>query len=350
MVVLMRADATGDEVGAVAARLAASGGTAHRVAGRAACWVVEGGGAVPSDLDGMAGVARVVVPRHGHQLGSRDLRPGGSVVRVGGVSIGGGPAVVIAGPCAVESRTQALAAAGAIRAAGAHLLRGGAFKPRTSPYGFHGLAEEGLRILAEAREAHGLPVVTEVMSPEAVPLVASYADCLQIGARNMQNHSLLRAVGRSRRPVLLKRGMGATVAEWLMAAEYVLAEGNDQVILCERGIRTFETATRNTLDLNAVAAARELTHLPVIVDPSHGTGQAALVPPLALAALAAGADGLIIEVHPEPAAALVDGGQSLDPAQFAGMMAAARRVLAALDRAMWVSGAGETHTPQAAAE
>jgi 3-deoxy-7-phosphoheptulonate synthase len=347
MVVVMRRDASREEVEAVGARLGGVGrGAPRRIPGPPPSWVTPG--EAPADVAAMPGVERVVAGRHPHQLASRDLHPGGTVVRVGGVPVGAGHTAVIAGPCAVESREQTLAAAAAVRAAGARLLRGGAFKPRTSPYAFQGLHEDGLRILAEAREIHGLPVVTEVMSPEAVPLVAEYADCLQIGARNMQNYPLLRAAGRAGRPVLLKRGMGATVAEWLMAAEYVLAEGNGQVILCERGIRTFETATRNTLDLNAVAAAKELTHLPVVVDPSHATGRAALVPPLALAALAAGADGLMVEVHPEPAAALVDGAQSLDPRAFADLMAAARRLLAALGRDL--AGPGEEAGAAAAAE
>ncbi len=322
VVVVMRPEATAEEAAAVGARL---GPGAVAVPGRVARWV-----AATADVQDMPGVARVVQPRHAHQLASREMAPAGTVVHVGPVAVGGGAAVVMAGPCAVESMEQTLRAATAVRAAGARVLRGGAYKPRTSPYGFDGLHEEGLRILAAARAATGLPVVTEVMSPEAVPLVAEYADCLQIGARNMQNHPLLRAVGRAGRPVLLKRGMGATVGEWLMAAEYVLAAGNDQVVLCERGIRTFETATRYTLDLNAVPLAKELTHLPVLVDPSHGTGRAALVPPLALAALAAGADGLLVEVHPDPAAALVDGAQSLDPEAFARLMADAGRLLQAL--------------------
>ena len=344
MVVLMRDGASDAEVAAVAERLGGTDGL-YRVPGRPTRWV--GAGPLPAGLESMPGVEQVVASRHPHELGSRQLRPGGTVVQVGGVAVGGAAAVVIAGPCAVESREQTLAAAAAVRSAGAHLLRGGAFKPRTSPYGFDGLHEEGLRILAEARSVHGLPVVTEVMRPEAVPLVAEYADCLQIGARSMQNYPLLRAAGRCGRPVLLKRGMGATIAEWLMAAEYILAEGNDQVILCERGIRTFETATRNTLDLNAVPVAKALTHLPVIVDPSHGTGRADLVAPMALAALAAGADGLIVEVHPNPAAAAVDGAQSLDPAAFARLMASAARVLAAVDRGL-AAPVPEAGTPLAA--
>jgi 3-deoxy-7-phosphoheptulonate synthase len=239
---------------------------------------------------------------------------------------------VVAGPCAVESWEQLEAAARAARESGARLLRGGAFKPRTSPYAFQGLGEEGLRLLARARELTGLPVVTEVMSPEAVPLVESYADALQIGARNMQNYDLLRAVGRARKPVLLKRGLSATLEELLMAAEYVVAGGNGRVILCERGIRTYERATRNTLDLAAVPALKDVSHLPVVVDPSHGTGRRSLVAPMALAAVAAGADGLMVEVHPWPDRALSDGPQSLTPAMLADLMVRVRAVARAVGR------------------
>jgi 3-deoxy-7-phosphoheptulonate synthase len=228
--------------------------------------------------------------------------------------------VVIAGPCAVESEAQIMATAFAVREAGAHMLRGGAFKPRSSPYTFRGLGEEGLRLLALARAETGLPIVTEVMTPTDVELVARYADVLQIGARNMQNFQLLEEAGRSGKPVLLKRGMSATIEEWLLSAEYIIAQGNPNVILCERGIRTFETATRNTMDLNAVALAKRRSHLPVIADPSHGTGKWYLVPPLALASLAAGADGVMIEVHPDPDRATSDGGQSLTCENFAALM------------------------------
>jgi 3-deoxy-7-phosphoheptulonate synthase len=241
--------------------------------------------------------------------------------------------VVIAGPCAVESREQLEEVALAAKACGAKLLRGGAFKPRSSPYSFQGLGEEGLKLLAEAREKTGLPVVTEVMTPEAVPLVEKYADCLQIGARNMQNFNLLQAVGKSSKPVLLKRGLSATLEELLMAAEYILSSGNRNVILCERGLRTFEHATRNTLDLSAVAVLKEWSHLPVLVDPSHGTGQRSLVPPMARAGIAAGADGLIIEVHPHPERALSDGPQSLTLAMLAETMAQVRAIAHAVGRA-----------------
>jgi 3-deoxy-7-phosphoheptulonate synthase len=252
---------------------------------------------------------------------------GAAAVRFGEAAV-----PVIAGPCAVESWDQLAAAASASRAAGARVLRGGAYKPRTSPYAFQGLGEEGLRLLARAREVTGLPVVTEVVAPEQVMLVAEYADALQVGARNMQNFELLRACGAARKPVLLKRGLSATIEELLLAAEYVLAGGNGQVILCERGIRTFEPSTRNTLDLSAVPVLKARTHLPVVVDPSHATGQRALVPPMALAAVAAGADGLLVEVHPTPETARCDGAQSLTPAQLTELMVRVRAVAAAVGR------------------
>jgi 3-deoxy-7-phosphoheptulonate synthase len=247
----------------------------------------------------------------------RRQHPEGTVVRVGSVEIGGSRPVLIAGPCSVEDEEMILRTAEGVAAAGADMLRGGAFKPRTSPYDFQGLGVKGLKFLAEARERTGLPVVTEVMSWEEVPLVARYADMLQIGARNMQNFALLRAAGRSGKPILLKRGGGSTIEEWLHAAEYVLSHGNPNVVLCERGIRTFERATRHTLDLNAVALVRERTHLPVLADPSHAAGVRSIVPALTLAGLAAGAQGAIIEVHPDPDHALSDGAQSLDIAAFA---------------------------------
>lgn len=245
---------------------------------------------------------------------------GRTVVRVGGVEIGSGKPVVIAGPCSVESREQILEAARVAKEAGAHILRGGAFKPRTSPYSFQGLGEKGLRYLREAGDEVGLPVVTEVLDPRLVGLVAEYADMIQVGARNMQNFPLLREVGRAGKPVLLKRGFGTTIEELLHAAEYILAEGNDQVVLCERGIRTFEGSTRFTLDIAAVPVLKEKTHLPVIVDPSHAAGRRSLVPPLVKAALAAGADGVMVEVHPDPENALSDGPQSLTPEMFRQMM------------------------------
>ncbi len=245
---------------------------------------------------------------------------GGVRVQVSNVTIGGDQLAVMAGPCSVEGREQVLEAARAVKQAGGHILRGGAFKPRTLPYSFQGLGEEGLKMLSEARDETGLPIITEVMAPEDVELVESYADVLQIGARNMQNFTLLKRVGKAEKPVMLKRGMSATVEEWLGCAEYILAEGNPNVILCERGIRTYETITRNTLDVSAVPIIKQLSDLPVVVDPSHGTGIRSLVAPMAKAGVAAGADGLIIEVHPHPEKALSDGDQSLHPEEFAELM------------------------------
>jgi 3-deoxy-7-phosphoheptulonate synthase len=259
---------------------------------------------------------------------------------VRGALLGGGPLTVIAGPCSVETREQVLSTARHVCAHGATLLRGGAFKPRTSPYDFQGLREEGLELLAEARELTGLPIVTEVKDTETLPLVAKYADVLQIGARNMQNFSLLEAVGALHKPVMLKRGLSATVKEWLMAAEYIVSRGNYQVILCERGIRTFETATRNTLDLGIVPLLKATTHLPVIVDPSHGTGVARAVAPMARAAAATGVDGVMVEVHPEPDKALSDGPQALTFAMFEEMMQGVRKVAGALGQSVAERGRG----------
>jgi 3-deoxy-7-phosphoheptulonate synthase len=266
------------------------------------------------------------------KLASRDFHPMDSVFPINGVSIGGKGIIVMAGPCAVESREQLMETAEMVKGAGAQVLRGGAFKPRTSPYSFQGLGEAGLRILAEAKRSTGMPIVTEVMAPEQVPLVATYADILQVGARNMQNYALLHAVGEAQRPVLLKRGMMSTIEELLMSAEYILSHGNQRVILCERGIRTFETYTRNTLDISAVPLLKQLSHLPVVVDPSHGTGHWNLVAPVARAAIAAGADGLIVEVHPRPEEAMSDGAQSLKPDRFADLLESLRVIAPAVDR------------------
>ena len=269
-----------------------------------------------------------------YKLVSRELHPHDTVVDVGGVSVGGEKLVVIAGPCAVEDRDQLFESAQAAKKAGATLLRAGAYKPRTSPYGFSGHGPAGLAILREVGDELGMPVVTEVMDTADLETVAAQADALQIGARNMQNFALLRAVGQTRRPVVLKRGLSATIQEWLLAAEYLLSAGNDHVILCERGIRTFETATRNTLDLNAVPYVKARTHLPVVVDPSHGTGIRDLVPAMAMAGVAAGADGLMIEVHRDPAKALSDGAQSLYPEQFAEFMGRLKPLAAAVGRTL----------------
>jgi 3-deoxy-7-phosphoheptulonate synthase len=270
------------------------------------------------------------MPSVPYRLASREGRPEKTVVHVGGISIGAGDPVVIAGPCSVESESAIIEAALAARAAGARLLRGGAFKPRTSPYSFQGLGLEGLPLLARARAESGLPVVTEVMEPAMVEPVAEVADMLQVGSRNMQNFPLLRAVGRSGRPVLLKRGFAATIEEWLLAAEYILAEGNGAVVLCERGVRGFDPMTRNLLDLTSVPLLATLTHLPVMVDPSHGVGRGDLVPVMGVAAIAAGADGLIVEMHPHPEQALTDANQAITPAALAQMVARIKRVNAAL--------------------
>ncbi|ATW24101.1 3-deoxy-7-phosphoheptulonate synthase [Candidatus Formimonas warabiya] len=283
-------------------------------------------------IEAMAGVEKVVPILHPYKLASREFKPERTVIRVHGLEIGGDQVQIMAGPCAVESREQLLETAHIVRNAGATILRGGAFKPRTSPYSFHGLEEDGLKILAEAREATGMPIVTEVMDTKSVELVAEYADILQIGARNMQNFFLLREVANTNKPVLLKRGPSATIEEWILAAEYIMAGGNRQVIFCERGIRTFETATRNTLDLSSVPLVKSLTHLPVIVDPSHGTGKWALVTPMSKGAIACGADGLMVEVHPRPAEALSDGPQSLTEENFTKLISEVETIAAALGR------------------
>jgi len=289
-------------------------------------------------LGRLPGVERVVRILEPYKLASRAHQPQGSSFTIGWhkdskcTLVGGRKLAIIAGPCSVEGREMTVTTAQAVAAAGAHGLRGGAFKPRTSPYSFQGLGQQGLELLDEARRLTGLPVVTEVPSPNKVELLYEHADVLQIGARNMQNYPLLQAVGRTDRPVLLKRGMAASVEEWLMAAEYIMAEGNTRVILCERGIRTFETSTRNTLDLSSVAVVKRQSHLPVLVDPSHGTGYADLVPSMAMAAIAAGADGLLLEVHPAPAQALCDGGQSLSPEEFGRLMGSLGAVAAAVGR------------------
>ena len=288
-------------------------------------------GNLPGDVLTLPGIVAVKDQHKPFMLASREGRPHApTVVRLGDVRIGGGRPVVMAGPCVVEGQVELLAAARAVKTAGADVLRGGAFKPRTSPYAFQGLGEAGLRCLAEAREETGLPVVTEVMEPDQVALVARYADMLQVGARNMANFPLLRAVGKVGKPVLLKRGFSATVEEWLMSAEYVLAGGNAEVVLCERGVRGFDPAFRFNLDLNAVPHAKDLSHLPVIVDPSHGTGRRQLVGRMALAGLACGADGLIVEVHPDPPTAKCDGSQTIAPVELASIVQAGRALHGAL--------------------
>ena len=283
-------------------------------------------------VDALPGVETSVSISKSYKLASREFHPQSSSVRVGDIEIGGELPVVMAGPCAVESREQLFEAAEIVKKGGAQFLRGGAYKPRTSPYSFQGLEEKGLEFMAEAGEKFGLKIVTEVTVVEAVEKVAHYADMLQIGARNMQNFGLLKAVGQCDKPVLLKRGLAATLDEWLNAAEYIMNEGNPNVVLCERGIRTYETYTRNTLDLSAVAAVKHLSHLPIIVDPSHGTGKWRMVKPMAFAAIAAGADGLMMEVHPNPAKALSDGPQSLTPENYYEVMAGIKKLSGFMSR------------------
>lgn len=324
MIINMSAVATADEISHVIERIKECGYQAHLIQGaeRTVIGAVGSNGrrAEIEALRAAPGVQDVIQIAHPFKLVSRQLRQRYTVVDVSGVKIGGGDLVVMAGPCSVESEEQLMETARAVKTAGANMLRGGAYKPRTSPYDFQGLGVEALRLLRKASEDTGLPVVTEVMSETDVEIVGEYADMLQVGARNMQNFSLLRKLAHSLRPILLKRGPSATIKEWLLAAEYLLAGGNGNVVLCERGIKTFETATRNTLDLAAIALVKELSHLPVIADPSHGTGLRSLVSPMSKAAAAAGADGLMIEVHPCPERALSDGPQSMDLPGFAELM------------------------------
>ena len=323
MIIVMTAGAAPADINRVVGKVTERGLKVHLSEGRFVTIIgVVGDKKLLQDvpLEAMSGVEKVVAITSGYKLASRQFKPENSVIDVDGVQIGGNKLVVMAGPCAVESRKQLLESAAIVKQAGATFLRGGAYKPRTSPYSFQGLEEQGLKFLAEAREVTGLKIVTEVVDPQSVAVVAEYADVLQIGARNMQNFQLLKTVGRAGKPVLLKRGIAATIEEWLNAAEYVMNEGNYKVMLCERGIRTFETATRNTLDLSAVAVLKNACHLPIIVDPSHGTGHWKLVRPMARAAVAAGADGLMIEVHPKPDEAMSDGMQSLTPENFTALM------------------------------
>src|SRR3989454_388687 len=319
MLIVMKADATDAEVAHVCEVITELGFKPHAMPGatRTAIGVTGNQGAVdPTRFENLAGVAEAIRVSKPYKLITLDLRMEKTVVRIGDAAIGGDELAIIAGPCAVESRTQAFAVAEVVRRSGARFFRGGAFKPRTSPYAFQGLGEEGLRILAEIRETYGLKIVTEALDEAGVDLVERYADMIQIGARSMQNFTLLRRAGKSRLPVLLKRGLSATLDEWLLAAEYIMAEGNYQIVLCERGIRTFTQHTRNTLDLAAIPAVRRVSHLPVVVDPSHGTGKNYMVTPLARAGVAVGADGLIVEVHDQPDHALSDGAQALTLEQY----------------------------------
>lgn len=329
MLIVMKADATDAQVRAVERVIEDLGFKAHTMPGatRTAIGITGNQGAVdPTHFETMPGVADAIRVSKPYKLITLDLRPEKTVVRVGDAAIGDDEFSIIAGPCAIESRNQAFAVAEAVRRSGARFFRGGAFKPRTSPYAFQGLGEEGLKILADIREAYGLKIVTEALDEAGVDLVERYGDVIQIGARNMQNFSLLRRAGRSSMPVLLKRGLSATLDEWLLAAEYIMSEGNYQIILCERGIRTFAQHTRNTLDLAAIPAVRGISHLPVIVDPSHGTGKNFMVTPLARAGVAVGADGIIVEVHDQPDHALSDGAQALTLTQYEQMVSEVRAI------------------------
>jgi 3-deoxy-7-phosphoheptulonate synthase len=327
MLIVMDSAATADDVRRVVEAVEGLGLRAHAIPGaqRTAIGVTGNRGSVESaSFENLPGVAEVIPVTAAYKLVSREAKREDTVVSVGGVPVGGLRVAVVAGPCAVESERQAIDIAREVVAAGATLYRGGAFKPRTSPYSFQGLGEPGLKILKKVREETGLPIVTEVLDTDTAELVAEYADCLQIGARNMQNFALLKKVGRIRRPVLLKRGMSATIEEFLLSAEYLLSEGNYEVLLCERGVRTFANHTRNTLDLSVIPYVKRISHLPILVDPSHGTGKRSKVLPMSRAAVAAGSDGLLIEVHNHPEVALSDGPQALLPEMFAQLMAEVR--------------------------
>jgi len=335
MIVVMKVGASQDEISRVRKRIEGAGLKAHISQGIEHTVIGALGQVFPElrdSLELLPGVDQVIPVSKPYKLASREFHPKDTVFELNGVAIGGNEIVVMAGPCAIESEDQLLATAQAVKAAGATVLRGGAFKPRTSPYQFRGLGESGLRMLAKVGEETQMPIITEVMSPNHVDLVAKYVDILQIGARNMQNFILLDEVGRIKKPVLLKRGLSSSIQEWLLAAEYILAQGNEQVILCERGIRTFETYTRNTMDLSAIPIIEKVSHLPIFADPSHATGKWYLVPPLALAAVAAGADGLIIEVHPNPDLALADGPQSLTFDNFRLLMSHLLPIAKAMNR------------------
>ena len=335
MLIVMNSQAAQSEISAIFEKAEAVGLKAHLVRGQERIAFAITGDVRPVSFEyfrHMSGVNTIVPISKPYKLASREFHPEKTTFEVNGVSVGSDDVFIIAGPCSVESRSQLLETAWAVREAGAHALRGGAYKPRTSPYAFQGLGQAGLEILAEARELTGLPIVTEVMEPDKVELVAHYADILQIGARNMQNYPLLHAAGESQIPVILKRGISATLDEMLMAAEYILSHGNRRVILCERGIRSYETSTRNTTDINAIPVLNHLTHLPVMLDPSHSTGYWDLVAPVAKAGIAAGADGLIVEVHPSPTEALSDGGQSLKPEKFAKMVVELKALSEAVGR------------------
>jgi len=337
MIIVMKPGTNREQLLEVKQRIRGLGYKPHVIHG-ATCNVIgaigdERGKAILQSIESMDGVESVMPILQPYKLASRQICPESSIIELApGLTIGGEQLIVMAGPCSVEGEEQLIETARAVKAAGATVLRGGAFKPRTSPYAFQGLEEEGLRLLDLARQETGLPIITEVVNPRDVELVARYADILQVGARNVQNFPLLKLLGQQDKPVLLKRGMATTIKEFLMSAEYILSEGNRRVILCERGIRTFETATRNTLDISAVPVLKEQTHLPVVIDPSHSTGHASLVPSMCYAAVAAGCDGLLVEVHNSPETASCDGPQSLRPSEFAATMDKLRKFAAAADR------------------
>ena len=335
MIIVMSPGATQEDLAKVTRKLERVGLKAHLSTGeeRTIVGVIGDKKTIANlEMNMMSGVEKTVRITEKYKLVSREFHPEDSVIDVAGVPVGGKRLVVMAGPCSVESMEQLREAAGAVKAGGAQFLRGGAFKPRTSPYDFQGLAEDGLKMLRQVADEFGLKVVTEIVDKDDIDLVGEYADLYQVGARNMQNFQLLKALGKVKKPVMLKRGLSATISEWLNAAEYIAAGGNEQIIFCERGIRTYETFTRNTLDLSAVAAVKELSHLPVIVDPSHGTGRWQMVQPMARGAVAVGADGLIIEVHPHPEIALSDGDQSLKPGKFNAVMQELREIAAVMGR------------------
>ena len=337
MIVVMKSDASDKEVTGVVKRIETAGLKVNLSQGVERTIVGVVGQTFPElrdTLELLPGVDEVILVSKPYKLSSREFHPLDTTISVNGITIGGKEIVVMAGPCAVESEQQLLETGKAVKAAGATILRGGAFKPSTSPYNFRGLGQQGLELLAQVRKETGLPIITEVMSLNEVELVANYADVLQIGARNMQNFNLLEEVGKSGKPVMLKRGLSATIQEWLLAAEYILSQGNPNLMLCERGIRTFETQTRNTLDISSIPIIEKFSHLPVIVDPSHGTGKWYLVAPMALAAIAAGADGLMVEVHPNPDSALKDGAQSLNFDNFRQLMTQLKPLVSAVGRSL----------------
>ncbi len=342
MMVIMKSGHSQEEMDEILSRLEEVGLKGHQIVGVERTVIAVVGSIYPEladELETMDGVASTVPISSPHKLAGRETKPEPTVVKIGDVEVGSGRTVYIAGPCAVESEDQIMETAKAVREAGAQLLRGGAFKPRTSPYSFRGLGEEGLLLLEQAGKSVGMPIVTEVMSVREVDLVAQHADVLQIGTRNAQNFMLLEEAGRTGKPVLLKRGLASTIEDWVLAAEYILNTGNPNVMLCERGIRTFETATRNTMDINAIALVKQISHLPLIADPSHGTGKWSLVKPVALASIVAGADGVIVEVHPNPDHALSDGAQSLNFKRFRELIEASRVISDAIGRPLWSAAA-----------